>query len=271
MAQISYEDALANQGNANQNAVSFFSLKHDGDVALVRFMHDSISDFDIKSVHNVTVGGKFRKVNCIRDPREPIEYCPLCNNGTQIDQKFFIHLIQYVRNDAGQLEMIPCVWERSLAYASTLKGYIDDYGPLSDVLFTIRRNGAPGDMKTKYDINYAAPNKYPNEAYPKPDVNPFDDFKVLGTMVIDKNFDELSAFVNTGAFPEVKSDDEVPFTVNINSEELPTIPTPPVNVNPNVVQTNVAYRPTNAQPPVNNFQPNTYNQSVNTRPVRRTY
>ena len=85
MAKVNFnnlDEAELNGGNnsGNGNDVGFFTLRNDNDEAIVRFMCDSTDDFEILTVHDVQIGTKYRKVNCIRDPREPLDNCPLCKN-----------------------------------------------------------------------------------------------------------------------------------------------------------------------------------------------
>ena len=207
MAKMSFDTvasfATTENNNNGGNSVGFFSLKNDGDEAIVRIMHDSVEDFDLLTTHPITLGGKYRSISCIREPREPMDNCPLCKAGTKIQSKIFIHMIQYVTNAQGQIEAKPVVWERSFAYATKLKNDIDEYGPLSNCIFKIRRNGKPGDMQTTYDMRLGNPNMYNEANYPKlPDA--FKGYQALGTIVLDKNYDEISAFLANGAFPEVK-------------------------------------------------------------------
>jgi len=203
MAKVSFDTAVSNMNNDtnNGNSVGFFTLKNDGDEAIVRIMHDSVDDFDIVSLHPVNLGGKFRTVNCIREPREPIDNCPLCKNGTKIQSKIFIHMIQYTVTPEGKIEAKPVVWERSISYATKLKNDIDEYGPLSNCIFKIKRNGKPGDMQTTYDMKLGNPNMYNEASYPKIE-GAFTNYTACGTVVMNKNYDELVTFVTTGAFPE---------------------------------------------------------------------
>lgn len=220
MAKVSFNAAVSNMSNdtnTNSNSVGFLSLKNDGDEAIVRIMHDSVEDFDIVTIHPITLGGKFRSVSCVRGPRDPMDNCPLCKKGAKIQTKIFIHMIQYVTNDNGQIESKPVVWERSIGYATKLKNDIDEYGPLSNCIFKIKRNGAAGDMKTTYDMKLGNPNMYNESSYPKIE-NAFENYSACGTIVLDKNYDELNHFVNTGSFPEVKKDN------NSNSNETPNMP-----------------------------------------------
>lgn len=211
MAKVNFnnlDEAELNGGNNNGSGsdVGFFTLKNDNDEAVVRFMCDSTDDFEILTVHDVQIGQRYRKVNCIRDPREPLDNCPLCKNGTRISNRFFIKLIQYNRvtdPNTGVQTIVPqaMIWERSTAYAKTLKSYLDNYGPLSDVICKIIRHGKAGDMQTTYEI---VPNLsktvFPDEVYVK-DPTLFGTFEAFGTIVMDRNYDEMAHFVATGEFP----------------------------------------------------------------------
>lgn len=202
MAQINFNDFLATQNN-NQNAakgegkgsgVGFFSLKNDKDFAIVRIMHDSTDDFDIVAGHRMTVNDKLRMVNCIRSAHEPVENCPLCSAGKNLEYRLYIHLIEYVKNDEGKIIPIPRVWERSASYVNTLTNLIQEYGPLSENIFKITRNGEKGSKSTTYDIMYGSPKVYSNELYPmRPDA--FKNYKAVGNMVLDYQYDKLAELV----------------------------------------------------------------------------
>ena len=200
------DSAYSTSGNNNGNDVGFFTLKNDNDEAIVRFMCDSTDDFEILTTHEITVGGKYRKINCIRDFRDPVDNCPLCASGSKINQRFFIKMIQYDKTtDAttGSVHVTPkaVVWERSTAYAKTLKSYLDNYGPLSDIICKVIRHGRAGDMQTTYEI---VPNLnkaiYKDEIYVK-DASLFGDFNAFGTIVMDRTYDEIMQFQVTGEFP----------------------------------------------------------------------
>ena len=195
---INYSQIQTGNDNATPiTQVGFFSLKGDGDEAIVRIMHDTVDTFDIVTTHPVQYNGRFRRLNCIRDPHEPIENCPVCNSGDKVQQRIYIHLIKYELSENNTIVGTPCVWERSISYARTLKGLIDDYGPLSECLFKIRRNGAAGSVNTSYSITYCRPDVYNASVYAKID-GAFDNYKAVGTVVINKSFDELVNYVNTG-------------------------------------------------------------------------
>lgn len=233
MARIKFEDIQdAGLSNSNQGTqVGFFSLKNDGDEAIVRIMHDDTDSFDIVSTHAISVGGKYRRVNCCRSPREAVENCPLCASGNPSQQRFYIHLIQYTRDENGQIVPEAKIWERSLSYATTIKNLIVEYGPLSNLIFKIKRNGAAGSMDTKYTIMYANPQMYPENLYP-PVPNAFDGYNAIGNVVMDKTPQEIVTFLTEGEFPaiqvqkpDLKSLKKLPVQKPIIAEPGP-VPTP---------------------------------------------
>ena len=211
MAKVDFnnmqDDSAYSTGNNNPGSdVGFFTLRNDNDEAIVRFMCDSTDDFEILTVHDIKIGDKYRKINCIRDFRDPIENCPLCASGTKINQRFFIKMIQYDKTQdpaTGMVKVTPkaMLWERSTAYAKTLKSYLDNYGPLSDIICKIIRHGKAGDMQTTYEIvPNLNKNIYKDEVYVK-DTNLFGDFTAFGTIVMDRTYDEIMQFQMTGQFP----------------------------------------------------------------------
>lgn len=216
MAKVSYEFGKQFESeNSNQSTLpGFFSLKNDGDEAIVRIMQDDVNSFEIVTTHQIqTENGRFRNVNCIRDPREPLEKCPFCNNGLPVRQRFYIKMIQYDKTSTGVVPKA-VVWERSFQYVERLKSYLDNYGPLSDIICKIIRHGKAGDMKTTYEI---IPNLnkqiFTDELYPKlPEA--FNGYSAVGTTVLDKSFDELSYYVSRGQFPpkeaEQQSQQQIP-------------------------------------------------------------
>ena len=206
MAQISYEDVKAND---NEYSVGFFSIKNDGGEALVRILCDSLSDLDILTVHPVTIGQSAfpnREVSCLRTPTEPLEKCPFCAAGEKVKQRVYIKMLQY---DPQTHQPTAVVWNRPAGqYVPKLKSYIENYGPLSQIMCKIIRHGS--GLDTTYDIiPNVNPQQYTLDAY-KLDVSDFEDFKVLGRMVLDKNADEMNEYMRTGNFPQ-KQNDEAAF------------------------------------------------------------
>lgn len=217
--QVSYQDFQNEnqQLNSNQGArtrIGFFALKNDGDEAIVRIMHDSVDDFDIMYVHNATINGKMRKVNCIRNAYDELDKCPFCAAGKPINKRLYIHLIEYTKDQEGKIVATPKIWERSSEYINRLKNLCQEYAPLSDNIFKIKRNGVAGSVDTTYDIMFANPNLYRSDIYIK-DNNLFNNIKALGTAVFDKSYDELAKLLG----------DNVP----TNQTSAPAINRPVVN------------------------------------------
>lgn len=246
MANISYdyfEASNNNDGGGFKNSVGFFSLKNDGDDAIVRILHNSVEDFDMLSCHSVVIGGKYKKINCLREPREPMNKCPLCEAGIgKLQQRMFIHLIQYAKDENGNIVALPKIWERSVSYAKTLKGYIDEYGPLEKRVFKIRRYGEAGSMQTNYTFLPQDSSIYSEAQYPI-DKSGFERYSVLGTLVMNKNYDDCVAFVRDGSFPgkdqsKVEKSDWgnapkfTPASPRVN-QEIPNTPNTPNMVNSN--------------------------------------
>ena len=82
MAKVNFNNVdeieAQTQGNGGPGSdVGFFTLRNDNDEAGVRFMCVRTDDFEILTVLDVQIGSKYRKVNCIRDPRAPLDNCPL--------------------------------------------------------------------------------------------------------------------------------------------------------------------------------------------------
>lgn len=260
MAKVSFDVAVDenNSYNTNNNTtnpgsdVGFFTLKNDGDEAIVRFMDDSTDDFEILAVHNVTVGNKYKKVNCIRTPQEPLSNCPLCESGASISLRFFIRMLQYVPQADGTYVPKAVIWERNTAYAKTLKSYMENYGSLSDMICKVIRHGKAGDTNTTYEI---IPNlskmTYRDDVFVK-DTNLFGNFKAEGTFVMNKSHGEISEFLATGSFPQKPTEEVTPRTAPVNE---PPVTVPPMNGQPAY---NINSTPAYQQHPVDSGAPQYY-------------
>ena len=223
MAQVRFEDIDFSSNGTGQYQVGFFSLKNDNDEAVVRIMHDSINDFDILTTHEIREDGKYRgRVSCIRDAKDDLNKCPMCAANLPVTQRMYIHLIQYVRDESGNIVPQAKVWERSVSYANQLKSYIDNYGPLSDVICKIIRHGKAGDQRTRYEI---VPNLnkqvYRDDVYVK-DVSLFENWKVAGTVVPERSYEDLAVYVQTGKLPVRQQNNPTPNMIpNGNSNVAP--------------------------------------------------
>lgn len=254
MGQISFEKAsevLNSVSNGNSSSVGFFTLKNDGDEAVVRFMHDDTSTFDIVAVHPVSVNGKIRKVNCIREATDPLNKCPFCESGVKLENRFFIHLIQYVKDEQGNIIPQAKIWERSLVYAKELASYINEYGPLSNCIFKIKRSGEAGSMDTKYQIMFASPQVYRPELYPsRPEL--FEGYKTIGGIVMDRSYEDMVTYLSTGSFPQKQQ--EAQKQNNNVSQAVPNQYQPVNNVPPVYQPPEQTYNPAPQQPVYPNAQ-----------------
>ena len=165
-------------------------------------MYDDVNQFDLLCFHTVQLGDKTRKVNCVRDSHEPVDNCPLCANGSNTITRFFIKLLEYVK-EGDQIVVKPKVWERSIAYAKQLSDLMNEYGPLTENIFKVKRNGAAGSRETTYSIMYANQKVYDPSIYVyRPEL--FENYFILGTIVADKSKEELLHYVQYGSFPQVE-------------------------------------------------------------------
>ena len=234
--------------------IPFFNLKDDGDEAIVRFPYESVDDFDIITVHEMEIGGKRRKINCLRTAKDPIDKCPLCQADIPLKERFYIKLLEYVRQQDGSYKAEPRIWDRPTTYCKELAECINEYGSLNNVVFKVKRHGAHGSMDTTYSILYANQAIYKPEIY-KPDFTGFNGYEIIGTAVWSDDYDGLSKLlVSDGATtPEQSATPSKPTAPNKPVVSVtpvaPTTPTTPtVPAAPAISQTPSPTDPTNARP-----------------------
>jgi len=204
MAQRTLNEFQNKPSNGGYNGPTFFNLKNDGDSAIVRFMHptpDSITVYDTHKV--VTPKFKFgRTVACLRDPREPLDNCPLCKAGHKTSQKIFVRLIEYVRQEDGTIKPEPKIWEKPMGFAWELTGKMKMYGPLDKVIFIITRHtpDPANKQNTTYSIDYAPSEMYPQTTYPnKPEL--FENFDVVGHGLYAPSYEDMEYYLINNDFP----------------------------------------------------------------------
>jgi hypothetical protein len=193
MSGIRYSDLqdspVTNRGG-DKVKVPFFNLKEDGDEAIVRFPYKTVDDFDILTVHEMEINGKRRKINCLRTAKDPIDKCPLCAANVPLKERFYIKLLEYVRQQDGSYKAEPRIWDRPTSYCKDLAEYINEYGPLDNVVFKVKRHGARGSMETTYSILYANQTIYKPEIY-APDFSGFKGYDIIGTAVWSDDYEGL--------------------------------------------------------------------------------
>ena len=200
MARISYDEFVASsqpqQAQVTNNTqsrptwVRYFSLKNDGDEAIVRFMYDNPSELDICDIHTVKGAAFDTKYSCFRNPKEPLENCPLCKAGVKTDRRVYLKILQYFPDGNGGIRVEPRVWERSPKYVATIKTLMDEYTPICDYVFKVKRSGAAGSTQTTYTILPCNPTIYTANTYKKDD-SLFVNYHVIGSTVVEKSYDEL--------------------------------------------------------------------------------
>lgn len=181
-----FNSQTAEHYSSGQGA-GYFSLKNDKDVAQVRLMYNTADEIEFFSVHEVEVDGKRRYVNCIREYNEPIDNCPLCAARAKLIVKMFVYLYDV---ETGEIK----IWDRGKSFFSTIASYATRNNPLVGTVTEIERNGKPNDTKTTYMLYSIESDETTIEDLPELP-------ELLGTVVMDKTFEDLEYFVEEGEFP----------------------------------------------------------------------
>lgn len=200
MARFSTADYEYQRSSSTTNRVTFFGLKGDGDEAIVRFAYTSPDELEVFTVHNVKAGNAYRRVNCLRGPKESVDKCPLCKSGSNIQYKMLVKLIEYVTDESGVVTPTPRVWERPTSFIKVLRSIFEEYGDIGSCIFKIKRHGERGDVTTSYDVLFANPAIYKPEVFVR-DFSGFDNYSPLGYTILDKSAEDMEAYLQTGNFP----------------------------------------------------------------------
>ena len=213
----------------------FNSLKNDGDEAIVRFNYTNASEFDLLAAHNEKVGDNYRYISCLRSATEPIEKCPLCQRGDAVTLRFFVKLIEYVKDENGNIVPVAKIWNRPVNFARQLKAYIDEYGNLKDLIFKVKRHGEKGSLQTNYDIIPANRAVYKENIYVK-DFSAFDTLDLAHHSYYDLNYDEVNYYITTGEIParekvEQKEEVQQQAPAQTTQTQAPVTEQQPVNNN----------------------------------------
>lgn len=192
MAKVSIDDARKESTNGN-----FFSLKNDKEEARVRFLYSKPSDVDIYSVHEIKIGDRRRLVDCLKDPSDPNSHCPFCDAGYKKLQKVFLLLLDEKTDDVK-------LWERTfLGYERNILPILEHVSSeeIVGTVFTIIRNGKPGDMKTTYTLMVCGVDETVMKDFPG-------ELPATDASILKKSAEEMEAFIETGNFPEEEKEDE---------------------------------------------------------------
>lgn len=245
MARLNTMDAKSMAEKSGGFDYKFFSLK-DRESIRIRFLVSKIEDVESYSVHQITLpDGKKKSVSCLRQPNEPVQNCPLCAISNKVRARIFINVV-----DEKTHELL--VWERSAQFLDTLEGYIARYGDLRDQIFEVERKGT--GLDTDYIIYPMGQSIIEDKSIlPQP-------VSVLGKSLLDKNYNELTQFVNTGVLQE----DTQP-NVQENLQRRETNPQVGNNTQPNY---NQGYSQNNQAPNYSEAEQNPWGNNNQNPPKR---
>ena len=185
MARFNAQEA---DNYGGQGGGGFFSLKNDKDVATVRFMYNTIEDVEGFAIHEIEVDGRKRYVNCLREYNQPVDDCPLCAAKQRVIAKVFVHLYD---EETQEIK----IWDRGKTFFSKISSLCARYNPLVSTPFEIERNGKKGDTSTTYETYALATDDLTLEDLPEVP-------KLLGTLILDKTYEELEFYLDSGYFEE---------------------------------------------------------------------
>ena len=171
-----------------QGGGGFFSLKNDKDVATVRFMYNTIDDVEGFAVHEIEVDGRKRYVNCLREYNQPVDDCPLCAAKQRVLAKVFVPVYD---EETQEIK----IWDRGKTFFSKISSLCARYNPLVSTPFEIERNGKKGDTNTTYETYALETDDLTLEDFPEVP-------ELLGTLILDKTYEELEFYLDNGYFEE---------------------------------------------------------------------
>lgn len=209
--QLAQKEAEAEQSRGDGLVYASKYLKDDGATLIVRLPYTSVDEFDLATVHAVKMSDGFsRNVACLRDSHDALDVCPLCNSGNTPKNKFYLKGITYVPNEHGQLQgPFPFVFERPAKFANKVADLLKEYPNLNQLPLKLIRRGKKGDTKTEYDLMPANAQMYTPEQYPF-DFSVLKDIDVCKRSYMEKDANEMSVFIRTGAFPEKQTAQSTP-------------------------------------------------------------
>lgn len=217
--EINYSDFVNRGTNSTAKKefkVGYFNgLENVGDEVFVRFDYATPEEFKIVSVHTVKVGNRYRKVSCLKGAYDPVEKCPLCASGNKVSSKVYLKLLEYSKDENGNLVSTAKVWERPASFTKKIVGAlseaISDMGypagsTIRDVVFKIKCTDKKpmsfgSGTYNEYEVRPTNPAVHKPELYAKK----FDDFAELDLAhhsYMERTSEEISEFLKTGEFPK---------------------------------------------------------------------
>jgi hypothetical protein len=208
MAKLSIKDALEKFKGVENN--EFFTLKNDGDSAVVRFLYDvSTSDVDTEDldaypVHEVMINGKKRYIKCSQESD--------CEGCRKLGKPVLKMFAQVLDERDGKVK----TWERGRTFVVDLIGYINKYGKLSGRKYEIVRHGKAGDQQTKYQMFPLDRDELSYAALQEKGVNKQDLVARKG-FILERTNDEVNKIITTGVDPVAAQDANAGVTQRTNT------------------------------------------------------
>ena len=195
-----------------------FMLKNDKDYADVIFLYRNINDVLVANTHYIKSSNYNGYVHCLGFG------CPACEKEIRIQPKLFVPLY-VIESDDIQF------WDRSIKFNQILDSEVfSKYPNPSEYVFRITRNGAAGDINTRYSIVGIGKNgmlSY-DEILKHKDVKMPDYFDTICKEWSVDDFNEnlsssTSTSVDIDSMPEYKLSPRVSTSSN-STVELPDLP-----------------------------------------------
>lgn len=194
MARVTTEQA---RKITNSTSNGYFSLKDDGDKATVRFMYNTVADIETYAVHDVTVNGFNKHVDCLKDA-DGNGVCPFCEKGIKRTARTFFKLYKV---DTDAVEVWDCGVKRAPGIENILK--MSRSGKLVNDAFEIVRHGKAKSTDTSYEIIYKGSDEKTLEDLPNvPDI--------YGKYVLKKTPEEMEHYITYNEFPKIGDQEDKP-------------------------------------------------------------
>ena len=191
--RFSFEDA--DKYGSSGSKINFLSLKDDGDKAYVHLLGNDMNDFPGYAVHRVKVGDSYRYVNCLREAGAPVTDCPFCAEGkhnpeiSKVYAKLFIPVYDCNTDEVK-------IFERGKNFFRDLSSYCSHNPNVSELVTEIERRGKKNDTATTYGLYATRENDNFDMKNVAEDIP-----NILGDIILDKTFDEMTQYVRRGEFP----------------------------------------------------------------------
>lgn len=194
MGRISLDEVDRYSGSGGGG---FFSLKDDGDTAIVRILYDGIKDVEPYVCHKVKIDGRDRNVSCLTTDNKR---CPFCEGGIPRSVKVFVPIVDL--DDEREDRVL--IWERGKTFLGELSSLCAEYAEdmaLYQNVFKIRRIGRKGETSTKYQIlPYLGTKKNPVDNDVAREELP-DLPNIVGGVVLEKSAEDMEYYLSEKQFP----------------------------------------------------------------------